>query len=486
MIKRLKDLLFQNRGARQTIAKNVFWLSVSQVGSRLIRAVIIIYAARVLGAAEYGIFSYVLGFAGLFTIFGDVGINNLLTRNVAAHPEKRNEYFSSSFWVKIFLLLTTSLLVIFVAPHLTNIEKAKSLIPLVAFLVVFEGLREIVIAFLRGLEKMEWEAFLVIIMNITIVIAGFIILSISPTSRSFIFSYIASVGVTAVLAIIILKNQFLKIFGFFKKTLAVQIIKDAWPIALSATLAVFLINTDIVMLGWWRTAEEIGYYSAGQRIIGVLYTLPALFASGIFPTLSRFVKQNENQKVKDISEKLITITFLMAIPLVIGGVILSQPIINLVFGQEYLPAVPAFQILLVNLLIVFSGPFVSNFILAHNHQKNVVGYVAVGAIGNVIFNALLIPPYGIVGSAIATIISYSLYYGLTWRWIKKTSDIQILVYLKKIIATAIIMGIFSFTLNQFDLNVIINIIISTGIYFGMLLLLKENSLKEIMLLFKKI
>ena len=159
---RIKELLFHNRGMRQTIAKNVFWLTLSQVGSRLIRALIIIYAARILGAAEYGIFAYVLGFAGFFTLFADVGINPLLTRNTANHPEQRTEYFSTSFWIKIVLLLATVLLVIFVAPHFTNIEAAKALIPLVALLVIFDGLRDFSIAFFRGLEKMEREALIVI------------------------------------------------------------------------------------------------------------------------------------------------------------------------------------------------------------------------------------------------------------------------------------------------------------------------------------
>ncbi|HDH31636.1 MAG TPA: hypothetical protein ENH26_02585, partial [Candidatus Wolfebacteria bacterium] len=286
--------------------------------------------------------------------------------------------------------------------------------------------------------------------------------------------------------VIILRNQFLKVFLFFKKSLAKQIIKDAWPMAFSATLGIFMLNTDIIMLGWWRTAEEIGYYSVSQRIVKLLYTLPALLAVGIFPTLSRLIKQNEKQKAKNLSEKIMTLIFLMAIPLVIGGVILGQPIIELIFGQEYLPAVPAFQILIISLLVIFSGPLLFNLVLAHNQQKRIVKYVAAGALGNVIFNAILIPIYGIIGAAITTIVAYSLYYGLTWRKIKKTADLKILPYLKKITAAAIIMGVFTFTLNQFGLNVIINIIISAVIYLGALYLLKEKILEEVMSLFKKI
>ena len=102
IIKRLKSLLFENKGLRQTITKNVFWLSISQFGSRLIRAVIIIYAARALGTAEYGVFSYLLGLAGFFTIFGDIGINQIITREMAKKPERQSIYFSTAFWMKFF------------------------------------------------------------------------------------------------------------------------------------------------------------------------------------------------------------------------------------------------------------------------------------------------------------------------------------------------------------------------------------------------
>src|SRR3989344_6207032 len=150
MINRLKELLFQNKSTRQTIAKNIFWLSIGQVGSRLIRAIIIIYAARVLGAAEYGIFSYVLGLAGFFTIFADLGISPLMTREIASHPEKRSTYFASTFWIKIFLLAITSALIIFIAPKFSNIEKAIVLLPFVALLVIFDNLRDFILAYFRG------------------------------------------------------------------------------------------------------------------------------------------------------------------------------------------------------------------------------------------------------------------------------------------------------------------------------------------------
>ena len=246
-----------------------------------------------------------------------------------------------------------------------------------------------------------------------------------------------------------------------------------------------MLNTDVIMLGWWRTAEEIGYYSADQRIVGILYTLPSIVASSIFPHLSKLIKQNEKEKIKALNEKSIASTFFIAIPLVIGGVILAQPLIKFVFGQEYIPAAGAFKILILTTLLTFSGTITSNLIMAHNQQKRIFYFVILGALGNVVLNALFIPLYGINGAAVATVTSQSIYYGLMWRHIKKIDNFFTLRYLKKPILSAIIMGGFSFVLNKMGLNVVINIIFSAGIYLGILYLLKEQTLLEIISWTKK-
>src|SRR3990167_1257464 len=212
MINRLKEMLFQNKSTRQTIAKNIFWLSIGQIGSRLIRAIIIIYAARVLGAAEYGIFSYVLGLAGFFTIFADLGVSPLMIREIASYPEKRIIYFSNAFWIKTFLLSITAALIIFIAPKFSNIEEAVALLPFVALLVIFDNLRDFTFAYFRGIEKMEREALLVVVMNTTIAISGFIILNFYQTAGALLFAYISSVAILSIVAFYFVKDY---IFGIF-------------------------------------------------------------------------------------------------------------------------------------------------------------------------------------------------------------------------------------------------------------------------------
>lgn len=478
MIQRLKTLLFRNKSVKQTFTKNVFWLTISQIGSRTIRSIIIIYSARLLGVAEYGIFAYVLGLASFFSIFADVGLGLILTREVAKNPEKKSAYFATIFWLKIFLLVVTAALIILVAPHFSKIEKAKSLIFLVALLTIFDGLRDFVIAFFRGNEQMELESFINLITNISITGFGLIILFYRPTAESLFFVYIISSGLGALLAFLLIKKYVIKIFKDFQMMLIKPIVNSMLPIAAMGLLGVFMTNVDLVMLGWLKTSKEIGFYSAGQKIIQMLYTIPIIFTAASFPIITRFIKQHRFEVIQKLMEKTIIASLTIAIPLVAGGFILAKPIISFIYGKDYLPGANAFQIILLPLLITWPGQLIGNFIFAHDQQKKIIGYVALTSINNVVFNYLLIPPFGIVGAAIATFISQTIYNLLTWRVAKKIMNFYTLRYLKKIVTATILIVILSSTLNYLGLNVILNILISIIFYLFLLYLLKEKTVFE--------
>lgn len=478
MSKKIKELLFSNTNTKQTVVKNIFWLTAGQIGSRLIRAAVIIYAARVLGAGEYGLFSYALGLAGFFTIFADVGVNSILTREVSQKPERASEYFATSFWIKFVLLIGTCLLILFVVPYFSKIDEAVLILPFIAALTFFDNLREFTLSFFRGKEKMETEALVNILMNVIITLSGFFILSYVATAKAVTLTYAASAGIGALLAIIFLRKEYSKIFSHYNHSLIKPIIKAALPIAILSLFGVFMLNIDMVMLGWWRSAEEIGFYSAAQKIVQVLYIIPAIIAAGIFPALSRFFGKGEKEKVSHIMESAVAGVFFLALPLAIGGIILAKPIIQLVYGIEYVPAVPAFQILITTVLFVFPGTLFGNYVIAHNEQKKYAKYVAGAAIGNVLFNALLIPTFGIVGASLGTIIVQFGYNFLVWGMVKKINNFYTFRNIKKILLASILMGGTAIFINWLEISVIFNIIISGGIYFLILFILKEPLILE--------
>ncbi len=484
MIQKIKNLLFRNTTAKQTVVKNIAWLGISNIAGRLIRGLFIIFAARILGAAEYGVFSYALGLAGFFTLFADIGVNSILTKEISREPEKTSQYFSTSFWIKIVLLIFTTILLIFIAPYFSKIESAKTLLYFVALLTIFDNIREFINASFRAKEKMEFEALVNVLMNIAIAVIGAVVLYFSQTAKAITISYVGSAGVGFLTAAFIAREEFKKIISAFDKILIKPIINLALPIAATGFLGVFMLNIDVIMLGWFRTAEEIGFYSAGQRIVQLFYAMPAIIASAIFPALSRAAGKGENLKVTRIMEKGIASVYVLAFPLTIGGIVLAKPIINFLYGNEYSPGVLAFQILLTTILVIFPQALLANMVLAYNKQKKFVILVTLASLGNIIFNYLLIPRFGIAGSAIATVIVQIMYSGLAWNIAKKINPFETLAYIKKIFIASIFMGLIAFILNQLQLPVIINIAISAIFYIAILFIIKENVMDEAKIIIK--
>ena len=142
MWQRIKSFLLENKTPQQTVAKNTAWLSISNFGGRLIKATIIIYAARVLGAAGYGVFSYATTLAGFFTLFVDPGINAVLIREGAkATPEERRSLYSTTLLMKAVVIAVSVLIVITVAPFFSILPGAKVLLPFVALIIIFDSTR---------------------------------------------------------------------------------------------------------------------------------------------------------------------------------------------------------------------------------------------------------------------------------------------------------------------------------------------------------
>lgn len=484
MIQRIKSFLFENRGTRQRIVKNAFWLAMGQIVSRLVRALILIYAARILGAAEYGIFSYALSLAGFFTVFADLGVSTILTREASQKPLEREHYFSTSFSIKSVLLLVSALLVIVGGAHVSKIHDATVLLPFVALLVIMDGIRDFASAYFRAQERMEREALVTVITNVSIAVCGFIILAFSHTARSLTFTYAASAGLGTLGAIFLLKDEFIHLVSNFRRNLVRPILKAALPMTVLGILGVFMLNTDLVMIGWWRSAEEIGWYAAAQRVVQLLYTIPGIFASATFPIFARAVGEGDSKKVRLLMEKGLAVVLGIALPIAVGGIIIGKELTLFLYGPSYVAAAFPFQLLLSTIIFVFPLSLLANYILAYNAQGKSLIAIGSGAAGNIIFNALLIPVWGIAGSAISTIIAQILNVGLLWRIDKKLNDFHTLPHLKKIVLATLAMGAITFALHTLEVHAIVNIIISGIVYGLMLLALKEKLIKEAVAIFK--
>jgi O-antigen/teichoic acid export membrane protein len=136
------------------------------------------------------------------------------------------------------------------------------------------------------------------------------------------------------------------------------------------------------------------------------------------------------------------------------------------------------------MLIDFPAVILSSAIFAYNSQRSIVIYSLIGGVSNVILDLILIPSFGIVGSACATLIAQFISNNYLWRKMKAINHFVIMPYLKNIIGATTGMALVSWLGMLIHVNVVINIFISASIYFGLLYKLKEPLLQEIKMILK--
>ncbi|MBI4085310.1 MAG: flippase [Candidatus Liptonbacteria bacterium] len=476
----VKNFLFKNLTNRQTLAKNAFWLAVGNLGGRFIRAAVIIYAARVLGAAGWGVFSYGITLVAFLTIFVDIGIDSILTRESAKAKEdllRQVQIISTSFFIKILLLAMGVLVVIFVAPEFATLPGVDRLLPIMAAILVFDTFRNLGFSLIRAREKMEVEAALYLLTNVAIVAFGFGALYLRPTVMSFTLAYAVGTAIGLLATSYVLRKDIAGTLSNFSKSLVKEILSSAWPFAISGVLGLLLLNTDILIIGWFRSATDVGFYSASVRVIQLLYIFGGVLASSSLPIFSRFIKE-EQERIRIALRNILRFAFSFSLPVAFCGIAAGNEIINLLFGAEYAPAALSFQLLLMTFTFGSMAVILNNVIFVYNRQRVLIVYAAIGGFLNVAFDLLLIPRYGINGSAVATLLSsiiadFYLWY-IAWRIVGFDLNLKV----GKILLSSAVSALFLYAILRMGAHILLAIPLAGLLYLTMLYLLKESILKE--------
>lgn len=406
-MKKIKQFLFKNTSTKQTVVKNTFWLFTGEIGVRILKLLLFIYAARKLGTSEWGVFSYSLALMSTFSIISDIGVNSILTREVSRKTEQLKEYISTSLVLKLGLSVISSIGLLLIVIFINEDNPVKVLIPITAIILFFDSIREFGFSLNRAFEKMEVEAFIKLLTNLILILFGIFFISISPKAISLSYSYVIS-GIIGVFIIYInLKDHFKNILANFSKKILPLIFKEAIPIAIIGIIGTIMTNLDMIILGWFSTSSEIGIYSAAQKPIQIIYLVPALLTTAIFPVFSRLAI-TDKEKMKGVIKKSVKISLLMAIIINIGIFLIGGPIFKIMFGPQYLNSIPLLKIMGLAIISGAPGIIISNAIFAIGEQKELLKFVLISLILNIIMCLILIPKFGITGAAISVTMAQTI------------------------------------------------------------------------------
>jgi O-antigen/teichoic acid export membrane protein len=216
------------------------------------------------------------------------------------------------------------------------------------------------------------------------------------------WSYVFASILTASLALIVLRKASEASFWSpdFSKLRA--IIKESVPFMFFGLFFLIYFKIDFIMLAAYKSETEVGTYAAAFRLIESLMFIPAAFMGAVFPGLSRLSIRGNNS-VLDAANKTLRYMMMLGLPIGFGIAILAERIVFSLFGSAYANSVVPLQIIVWALVLIFINCICPVGLNSVNRQRLSVVVVGVGIIFNISLNLMLIPPFGAIGTSIATV-----------------------------------------------------------------------------------
>lgn len=205
----------------------------------------------------------------------------------------------------------------------------------------------------------------------------------------------------------------------FKMTLGGVALAPALTLGLSQAMGLLNYNFDSVLLGFMRGPTLVGWYNAAYKLILIGLTFPITYVVGLFPSLSRSFAEN-HEEFRLLVRRSVELWLVFIVPLVVGGIFLANPVIQFLYGSEYAQASTPLKILVWSAALVTLRMVYSNSLRATGFQRLDLGCAMTSAGLNVALNFILIPRYGMVGAASATVSADVVWFTLAFYYFRKS------------------------------------------------------------------
>jgi len=350
-----------------------------KIARMLVNLVVSVMVARYLGPDQLGLWNYLLSFALFFTILPGLGMDAIVPREIVKNPEKGKDIVSVVFVLKV------------------------------SSLMIFQSFEVFDFYFKSKLEA----RYTIYARNTAFLILTLFKLYLIWSKADLIWFVLTNAGEMLVGGLLIYAFYRSKVNAPRKKldwVLGKKLLADGLPLALSGLLVLIYMRIDQIMVTDMIDETANGIYSTGVRMIEVIYFIPAALGESFFPGIVFAKKQNNSLYQKNLLS-FYSIMTLTGIAFTLGTVVVSLPMMDLLYGEAYSGSGMVVLIYGLTLYGTFINVAVTKYLTTENLLKIILYRSIFGVIINLVLNWIMIPKYGFIGAAYASLISY---YGVTF------------------------------------------------------------------------
>lgn len=373
-----------------------------------------IIIARYTNQNDYGIFSIGLVLLNFFVLISCLGLHTGTMRFIAFYRGS-GEYgkvkgvIMSALQLSFIASLVCFLFFFFFSDFLAKFFHLPqpSVLKIFAIAVPFAVSTEILASVFRGFDRMQERFYfrdlipsvLKLVFIIPIIILGYSFLDL-------VYAYIIAIVIVSVAFVIYtIKKLPISIKG--GEPMGKELLRFSLPLLTANTSTIIIMQIDTMMLGYFKSEEVVGLYNAAHPIAQLIrFFMNALFFIYV-PITSQLYAKNHMDEIRKNYKVLSKWTTIATLPFFLIIFLFPEAVLKVFFGSGYAQASVAItlQILALGMFIhIFFGPNAATLIVMGKSRLHLANNL-IAMVMTVVLNFLLIPPYGIIGAAVATAIS---------------------------------------------------------------------------------
>lgn len=385
-------------------AKNASWLIAGKMAQMVLSLFVGLLSARYLGPGNFGLVNYGASYVGLFSSLCSLGINSVIIKELDDRPEEQGTALGTAIVLRIAASLLSILMITAFVCIVDRGEPITIAVTVLCSLSLLFHVFDTINYWFQYRYASKVTAKSTLAAYVIVSAYKITLLALGMDVRWFAFSTSVDYIMIAVFQLLSYRKHGGQRFAF-SMAKAKRILGKSYHYILAGMMVAVYAQTDKLMLKQMLDEVSVGYYSTATTICNMWVFVLAAVIDSVYPSIIRLFNSGEKTEYERKNVQLYAIVFYVSASASLGFILFGRPIVRILYGEAYLPAVMPLKIVTCYTAFSYLGVARNAWIVCENKQKY-LKYIYVGAaVTNVIINAVFIPLWGATGAAVASLIT---------------------------------------------------------------------------------
>ncbi|MEX2013155.1 MAG: flippase [Candidatus Levyibacteriota bacterium] len=377
---------------------------IGKILSVLLSVITIGILTRYLGTSGYGNFTLVFAYMSFFAVIADFGLQLAMVRELADKKETAEKLYGTYFWLKIILVLLSTLLAFIFLLFFPYSPMLKSAILIGGLAVGISGLTGYGTTIFQSNIRLDLVTLVDLVTKITTAALIVLFITIKLGFYSIVSTVLIGNLIGLAVTVVLLKRNINFNFNF-DKVLAKKIFLLSLPIGFTTFFSLAYFKLDTIILSVIKDAREVGIYSLAYKILENVIVIWGFYMASVFPLLSKFQANDDRSNFNKLFRNSFFIAVLLSALIMSASYIYAPLIINIFGGRGFAESIISLRILVFAIPVLFINNLLYYRFLIRRNLFPVIIILGLGLMLNSVLNIAYVPKYGYLASSFITVIT---------------------------------------------------------------------------------